>query len=122
MVYEFKVTTKAAKARVVEKEDDLLTNKELIENKTAVDAAILEELTTWVKFENFRRGKLRDSINVMDSRYVAKWKWVKDKQGKPKRIIRMRLTLRGFKDIFKHEIEKYAGTATRVTQKLLTSE
>ena len=38
-----------------------------------------------------------------------------------KRIIRSRLTVRGFKDADKWDIDRYAGTSTRGSQKLLVS-
>ena len=75
--------------------------------------------------------------NIMTSRYVAKWKFVKassvDKgyaidatttkreDGKV-RVIRMRMTLRGFKDWDALMLETYSGTAKRLSQKLVASE
>ena len=59
--------------------------------------------------------------NVLTSRFVAKWKIVEDVIGKKTRIIRMRLVLRGFQDYFAHLRERYSGTASRNSQKLLCS-
>jgi len=59
---------------------------------------------------------------VLTSRFVAKWKRVEVKPGVYNRIIRMRLVLRGFQDIFAHLRERYSGTASRASQKLLCSE
>ncbi len=56
----------------------------------------------------------------MDCRFVTKWKRVKIK-GVLKRIIRQRLTLRGFKDREKDELQRFAGTAQRQSQLMLSS-
>ena len=59
----------------------------------------------------------------MTSRYVAEWKRVIDpKTGKITIIIRMRLVLRGFQDTAAYEVETFAGTAKRTSQRLLASE
>ena len=58
----------------------------------------------------------------MDSRNVNKWKWISDDHGNKKRIIRVRMALRGFKDRDADTLETYAGTADRTSQRLLTSE
>ena len=55
-------------------------------------------------------------------RIVAKWKLVQGTDGKMTRIIRMRLVLRGFQDYSAHLRERYSGTASRHSQKLLCSE
>ena len=65
---------------------------------------------------------LKDAKNVMTSRYVAKWKWIKDNSGNWKRIIRMRLVLRGFMDIDAFSLDTFSGTAKRTSQRILASE
>ena len=62
------------------------------------------------------------ATNIMDSKFVAKWKKTEGPDGKPRRIVRMRLALRGFKDLLAHELESYAATASRQAQRLLCSE
>ena len=44
------------------------------------------------------------------------------KANEPKRTIRCRLTVRGFKDSERGDIDRYAGTSTRGSQKVLVSE
>ena len=56
----------------------------------------------------------------MTSRYVAKWTWVQ-LGGVWKKIIRMRLVLRGFLDKA-YEADTVAGTAIRCSQRILASE
>ena len=71
------------------------------------------------------------------SRWVLKWKWVKAEKASnyvnsqdsmrvkddQVRVIRARLIVRGFKDAGKHEgVANYAGTASRYSQRIVTSE
>ena len=66
----------------------------------------------------------------MDVRWVYKWKFDKptqditdtSKQAEARRVIRARLCLRGFKDLDKDNVAKYAGTSQRHTQRILCSE
>ena len=58
----------------------------------------------------------------MTSRYVAKWKWVKNDADQWKRVIRMRLVLRGFMDLEAFSLDTFSGTARRSSQRLLASE
>ena len=62
---------------------------------------------------------------------VLKWKWehpVKNVerggivQAEAIRVIRARLTIRGFKDREKADVDRYAGTSSRLSQKVLVSE
>ena len=57
----------------------------------------------------------------MTSRYVAKWKYVIE-DGVRKKIIRMRLVLRGFMDWEAFSIDTFSGTAKRQSQRMLASE
>ena len=129
----------AVKRAVVEREDDTLTQDELIKHKTLVLSGIREELISWIKHECFVRKPRRISRNILDVRWVAKWKFVKAEtvaKGYAKsqdhstaaradgkvRVIRMRMTLRGFKDWDALMLETYSGTAKRLSQKLVASE
>ena len=89
----------AAKRAVVIKEDDLLTKKELLHHSAAVAEATSKELTIWMENDCFEMCDYAKAENIMTSRYVAKWKFVKNpKTGNMDRTIRMRLVLRGFMD------------------------
>ncbi|CAE7444645.1 unnamed protein product [Symbiodinium necroappetens] len=107
---------------VIQRESDLLTEQELRRHDEAVKAAILEELKIWEGYQCFERTPRKGAHNVMDSKFVAKWKVLKDASGADKRIIRMRLALRGFKDLQAHELESHAATASRQSQRCLCSE
>ena len=112
----------AAKRAVVVKDDDLLTKKELAQHATEIAQATLQELQTWFDNDCFRKALLKQAKKIMTSRYVSKWKWVKQTDGSWKKIIRMRLALRGFMDSEAYSLEVFAGTAKRTSQRILASE
>ena len=87
------------------------------------DAATLEELRCWVKHKCFTRALKKTARNIMTSRMVAKWKQVKSKsKDELTWIIRMRMALRGFQDLDKDDLDTYAGTAKRLSQRIVASE
>eukprot|EP00959_Pyramimonas_sp_CCMP1952_P241854 5055250-Pyramimonas_sp.AAC.1 len=45
------------------------------------------------------------SSNIMISRYVHTWKFVKNEKGEMERTIRLRLVLRGFMDLEAFDVE-----------------
>ena len=112
----------SVKTAVIKRSTDLLTKDEIWGLTKEVNAAILEELTTWVQYKCFERRPLRGARNVMDSRHVFKWKHRKGKDGQMTRIIRCRMALRGFRDLDAGVLETFAGTAKRASQRLLSSE
>ena len=111
-----------SKRTVVVKEDDLLSKKDMELHWKAVAEAIVSELKIWFSHKCFKKCLLKDARNVMTSRYVAKWKWVKDDKGQWKKIVRMRLCLRGFMDIEAFSLDTFSGTAKRASQRILASE
>ena len=79
----------------------------------------------------FSRIKRAGAKNIIDTRWVFKFKWDQptvDSKSKGSqsadliRLIRARLTLRGFKDAAKGDIDRYAGTSSRTSQKVVVSE
>ena len=110
------------KRAVIKRETDLLTPDELRKFTVEVRAAILEELKIWVQHNCFERAARKTARNILDSRFVAKWKVVKLPDGSSKRIIRMRMAMRGFKDWDIENLTTYSGTASRNSQKILASE
>ena len=107
----------AVKRTVVVKEDDILTRAELLKHATDVAAATLSELKTWLANACFKIRPLKGPQNTMTSRYVPKWKWIKV-NGEWKRIIRMRLCLRGFMDTEAFSLDTFSGTARRTSQRM----
>ena len=120
--YALRVYAAGFRNAVIQRESDLLTSSEIRQNQAAVDAATLEELRIWMKYGCFERAPRASSRNVMDSKFVTKWKKTKDSCGTEVRIIRQRLALRGFKDLQAAELEAHAATGSRLSQRLLCSE
>ena len=106
---------------VVKRDDDLLTPQQMKEHHQEVRAARLSELQTWVKLGCLSRKLRSTARNIIDTRWVLKFKWVQ--QGNQWiRTIRARLTVRGFKDSGKADVDRYAGTSSRSSPKVVVSE
>jgi hypothetical protein len=67
----------AVKRAVIERSDDILTQDELAKHRTLVLAGSREELISWIKHKCFVRKLRRLARNILDVRWVAKWKFVK---------------------------------------------
>ena len=65
------------------------------------------------------RTKRRGARNLIDAKWVDKWKWTQAADGTMVRIIRSRLTVRGFKDRHKDEVKTFTGTSTRWGQRMV---
>jgi hypothetical protein len=120
---------KAFKKAVVDRPDSNLTPQDSRAHWPEVAAATKKELATWVEMGCIQRKPRSQSRNVIDVRWVLKWKYDIETKGatesgdtKGRWVIRARLCLRGFKDIDARTLDSYAGTAARHTQRLLVSE
>eukprot|EP00959_Pyramimonas_sp_CCMP1952_P405257 8493694-Pyramimonas_sp.AAC.1 len=51
--------------------------------------------------------------NIMTSRYVYTWKFVKNEKGEMERATRLRLVFRGFMDLEAFDVATCSGTARR---------
>eukprot|EP00959_Pyramimonas_sp_CCMP1952_P459526 9478381-Pyramimonas_sp.AAC.1 len=91
--------TAAAKRAVAVKEDDLLAMGDAQANPEEVSRAIYTELTTWFDKKPFNMQGICKASSSMTSKYVRTWKFVKNENGEMGRTIRLRLVLRGFKDL-----------------------
>ena len=109
------------KKTVIERDTDDLTREELVLHRDMVITAIATELKTWHHYKCFSRRKRAGARNVIDCRWVIKWKFVQQPDGQMKRTIRARLTVRGFKDRDANNLSTYAGTSTRWSQRLVVS-
>ena len=127
----FKVVNNTVKSSAISRDDDLLTSEEVKKHWPEVCQAMLKELQTWQKLKCFSRKQRKDARNIIDTRWVLKWKWeqptvsVADSgslQAEAVRVIRARLTIRGFKDRDKDTVDRYAGTSSKLSQKVLVSE
>ncbi len=95
---------------------------------------MLKELNSWAELKWFIRKPRHLASNIIDVRWVLKNKWEQPtsdalsggsssaEAAKPVKTIRARLTVRGFKDTDRRDIDRYAGTSARSSQKVLVSE
>ena len=102
---------------VIDRSDDLLTESELQANAKAVTQAMIDELKTWQDYKCFKRRSRATAPCIIDAKWVYKWKYVKGE-----RRIRARLCLRGFKETGADSQSNFAATASRFSQRLLSSE
>ena len=104
------------KKTVVERAQNILTREEALQHEAECNRAMLEELQRWLNLGAFERVLKKHASNVIDARWVLKWKIVNDR-----RIIQARLVVRGFKDLQAAQLSTYAGTTTRWGQRLVNS-
>eukprot|EP00438_Fugacium_kawagutii_P035880 Skav204682 [mRNA] locus=scaffold1284:96116:106049:- [translate_table: standard] len=121
-MYSIKMYNTVSRVEVIKRASDLLTKEEMIKHKPQVEAAILEELKIWNNYDCFKMVPRKGAVNIIDSRFVAKWKVTDPSKPYESRIIRMRMALRGFKEWCADALDTYAGTGSKISQRLLLSE
>ena len=92
------VLLSGTKQAVIQRQTDVLNAEEFRKYPKELQSAILEELKIWVKHNCFEKANRQRARNIIDARFVAKWEIIKNPDGIDKRIIRMRMAVRGFKD------------------------
>ena len=102
------------KRTVVERANSILSIDEARANEAAVNRAMLEELTRWHQLHAFERMPRKLASNLIDARWVLKWKEVNGK-----RTIQARLVVRGFKDTQAEQLSTFAGTTSRWGQRAI---
>ena len=105
-----------AKKEVISRDTDIMTPQEQITHRKELDEAIISEYKTWDKYSCFKMVERRHAPLIIDSRMVLKWKYIEGKRG-----IRARMALRGFKEPVKDGEQTFAGTAQRLSQRILAS-
>ena len=93
----------------IEREAGSLTPEQLKTHAKEVDEACLSELRKWVKLGAFKIRNRVGSPNIMDSRWVIRFKRMPDGS----LIIKSRLCIRGFKDGQIEMLDIFAGPASR---------
>ena len=61
--------------QVVQRDDDILTPQQVKDNWKEVEEAMGKELKTWAKYKCFSRKKRVEARNIIDTRWVLKFKW-----------------------------------------------
>ena len=75
-----------------------------------------DEIMRWHTLGAFKRMPRKLATNVIDARWVLKWKQVAGKK-----IIQARLVVRGFKDLQAAQLSTFAGTTSRWGQRIVNS-
>eukprot|EP00959_Pyramimonas_sp_CCMP1952_P403190 8447836-Pyramimonas_sp.AAC.1 len=91
--------TAVAKRALAVKEYDLLARADIQANPDRVSKAPYTELKTWFDNKCFKMQEIARASNIITSRCVYKWKFVKNEKGDMERTIRLRRVLRGFMDL-----------------------
>eukprot|EP00971_Amphidinium_carterae_P131791 2610307-Amphidinium_carterae.1 len=112
---EWVYPTKDQAHGAVKKDFDALTENDFIEHAEALHQSRLDEVSKLFKLSCFRRLPRSQCTNVVDSKWVYRWK-----PSDAGRVIKSRITLRGFKDLDR-SVNTWAATAARNTQKTLNS-
>eukprot|EP00959_Pyramimonas_sp_CCMP1952_P234961 4909494-Pyramimonas_sp.AAC.1 len=60
--------------------------------------------------------EIAKASNIMTSRYVYRWKFLKNEKSEIERTIRLRSVLRGFMGLGAVGVETFSGTARRSSQ------
>ena len=107
---------------VINRECNNLSADDILLHATEVNKAKLEELKRWHDMKCFKRTKRHSARNNVDGKWVIKWKKVKQTvSGKEiwTKVIKARLTARGFKDVqaFSEDHQTYSGTASKWGQR-----
>jgi len=99
---------------VIVREYNNLTLNEARKHHVACKEAMITELSRWNEMKAWKRMLRRNAYNILDSRWVLKWKL---KNGV--KLIQARLTARGYKDRQSVNMETFSATTSRWGQKLL---
>ena len=100
----------------VVREFDELSADEVTKHHAEVTKAKQKELNSWVTHKTFRLQARRSARNLIPSRWLLRWK--ETPEG---RIIKARLVIKGFKDRQASQLTTMAPTASRVSQRLVSS-
>jgi Reverse transcriptase (RNA-dependent DNA polymerase) len=103
-------------AKVIEKDMDALTAKDMVDHWDKVEQAIKKEIKSFQDLDTFEPVDRHTVPNVLSSKWVLRWKLI-DGQ----RAVKARLTVRGFQDTAKASLDTYAGTATRWGQRIIVA-
>ena len=107
------------RSAVIERDDNVLGKAEKQEHAQALRSARLKELRQWVEHKAFHRVPRRHARNLIDATWVDKWKWVQDDKDVWARVIRSRMTVRGFKDRQAQDVLTFTGTCSRWGQRVV---
>ena len=115
-VLVFVVGKKSGKTkRMIEKAFDILTTKEIRENWVEVETAFRKEVKSYKDNATYKVTRRQVIANVCSSKWVVKWKSTPEG-----RIVKARLTIRGFEDL-QNNLSTFSSTASRWGQRVVCS-
>eukprot|EP00971_Amphidinium_carterae_P242958 4824075-Amphidinium_carterae.1 len=100
----------------VEKTFDNLSESDMVEHQDRLVEAKLKEWRSLFELGCFRRLPRTSARNLLDGKWVLRWK--EDKSSPDGRKLKARITLRGFKE-WNTGFATFAGTATRLAQRMV---
>ena len=101
---------------LIERELNVLTAAECRQHAAKCKQAMIDELRRWQGLEAFERCPRSQADNLIDARWVLKWKVVNGE-----RLIKARLTVRGFRDMQASQLSTFSGTTSRWGQRIVVS-
>ena len=108
----FQYDNDAIPEAVIQRVNNLLDRTEAIREADKCREAMVKELERWNKHKAWCRRPAVGCTNLLQSRWVLKWKEMKGGRG-----IKARLVVQGFLD--KQAVQNYSGTTTRWGQRLI---
>ena len=112
MQYNAASASQPSSTAVIERTHNVLTRDEAIQNSELCRLAMVKELNRWQKHGAWKRMALKDSHNLLRSKWVLKWKQINGKKD-----IKGRLVAQGFQD--KQSLNTFSGTTSRWGQRLV---
>ena len=112
MQYNVGEASQSSSNAVIERTHNVLTRDEAIQNSELCRLAMVKELNRWQKHGAWKRMPLKDSHNLLKSKWVLKWKQIGGK-----RDVKGRLVAQGFQD--RQNLSTFAGTTSRWGQRLV---
>ena len=97
---------------VIQRVNHLISRDEALQHVSECRAAMIKELERWSRHKAWQRRPRAGSQNVLQSRWVLKWKNMQGSRG-----VKARLVVQGFQD--RQETQTFAGTSSRWGQRLL---
>ena len=103
--------------------DDVLTEAEIYEHWDQVEESDKLESRSFIDHKCFRATHTNNATNgnVIDGTWVRRWKKMYDENNKVYYIIKSRMCGRGFLDSQKHNVMRHSSTASRLSQRIISS-
>ena len=115
-VLVYKVSKKTgATTKVIEKAFDILSAQDIRDNWPAVEVAFRSEVKSFKANGTYRITRRNLIRNICSAKWVVKWKSTAEG-----RVIKARLTIRGFEDL-QSNLDTFSGTASRWGQRIVCS-